>query len=329
MKNEKRYHYFHSVFTAVLYIVAGLLLATCVEKPQAQDTFTIGIVTYAKQLNPVIDGLKAGIADLGYAEDKDVTYVYNGAVKPEEVDQEVQNLLEQDVDLLFTLGTEPTLSAKRAVEGTDIPVVFAPVVKPVEEGIVESISHPGGNVTGIQTGNTLPKAVEWLLTLAPAAQIYTFYHPEDAVSLTSIAALRETAYLLEVEVIADETRTPEEVIAALEALPEDTVVFTVPFPSLEPGLDAYATTALEHDIAVGTYQADYMRDGILVSLSVDLFDIGHQAAHLVDQAHRGIAPADLPVETADGFLTINLVTAEAIGLDISDDLLEVADIIIR
>jgi putative ABC transport system substrate-binding protein len=101
-------------------------------------------------------------------------------------------------------------------------------------------------------------------------------------------------------------------------------------PSLEPGLDDYAEAALKQGVAIGAYHPAYMRYGILDNFSVDLVAMGAQAARMADQIlSGGAAPADLPVETADAVLTINLATANAIGLEIPDDVLSQANNIIR
>ena len=100
-------------------------------------------LNYVSVLTPTIDGFKTGMADLGYVEGKNATYIYNGVVEPQAIDGEVKNLLAQDVDMFFTVGNLPTLAAKRAVAGTDVPMVFGTIMKPVEEGVVESLRHPG------------------------------------------------------------------------------------------------------------------------------------------------------------------------------------------
>jgi putative ABC transport system substrate-binding protein len=195
------------------------------------------VINYTLALNPTFDGFKAGIAELGYVEDEDITYIYSGVLDPrhEVIDAKIRDMLTQGVDLLFTLGTLPTARAKTAVEDTNTPVIFAPVIDPVGQGIVESPRHPGGNVTGVQRGNTIPKSLEWLLTLVPGTtRVYVPYHPDDRVSVASIVSLREAASVLRVELVLDEVHSPEAVISAIEALPEDTVIFFVPMPSLEP-----------------------------------------------------------------------------------------------
>jgi putative ABC transport system substrate-binding protein len=320
---------YSSILIVILFIITGLLLTAC-GGVQAQDkTHTIGVICGHTALETSLEGFKEGLAELGYVEGENVTYIYNGAKPdPQAGEREAESLVAQDVDLIFTMGTQATLQAKQAVEGTDVPVVFAPVLNPVEEGVVESISHPGGNVTGVQMGNTLPKAVEWLFKLAPeATKVYVPYHPEDAVSVTAIAPLREAVSTLGVELLLDEVRTSEEAAAAIETLPEDAVFFMIPAPRL--GTNNFVEVATERGIATGSYLSGHVEAGTLVSYTSDFFFMGKQAASLADQALRGTAPADLPVETSEYFLNINLQTAEAIGLDIPDEILRQADTVIR
>ena len=279
-------------------IALALPLTACFAPPP--QTYTIGVINYTPALKTALDGFKAGMADLDYVEGENITYLYGGVLdpNPEEIDAKIQSMLAQGVDLLFTLGTLPTIRAKQAVEGTDIPVVFAPVIDPVGQGIVDSLHHPGGNVTGVQRGNTIPKSLEWLLTLVPeTTHIYTPYHLDDEVSIASIASLREAAAILKVELMLDEVNSPEEVTTAIETLPEDTAIFFVPMPSLESGVNDFVEAAIEHKIATTSLQPYHLETGVLVINDIDLFSVGKQAAGLANQILQGIAPADLPVET--------------------------------
>ncbi|MBN1428860.1 MAG: ABC transporter substrate-binding protein [Anaerolineae bacterium] len=323
-------HFRFPVIVVLFFVIAFLPAACGKAQPSTKSPYTIGILNESEALLVTFEGFKEGMAKLGYVEGEEVVYIYNGVmgVDSETIDQEIENLMAQDVDLLFAMGTAPAVRARPIVEETGMPVIFTPVINPVAEGIVDSLSRPGVNMSGIQTGTSLPKTIEWLLAVAPATNVYIPYHPDDAVTVTSISTLRGSEAGLGVDIIADEVDTPQEVVAALENLPEDTVVLFVPFPTLEPGLDDYAATALKHHIAIGTYHPVYMRNGILVNLSIDPYAIGLQAAQMVDQVIRGVAPADLPVETADSFLTFNQVTAKAIGLEIPNDILRLADTVI-
>jgi putative ABC transport system substrate-binding protein len=253
---------------------------------------------------------------IGYVEGKNITYIYHGVLDPDPqvIEREVKRLLDQKVDLFLTLGTRPALVATKALAGTAIPVVFAPVINPVGEGIVEYLSRPGGNATGVQDGDTLPKALEWLHKIAPqATKVYVLYHPRDNVAHAAIKPLRDIAPSLGVELVLDEVYNPGEAIAAIETLPKDAAIFVVPTPSLEP-LSALIEVAVQHGIAVGASNHSYlssMQAGAIVTYAGSFPAMGQQAARLADQIVQGTKPADLPVETAERFLHINLHTATA------------------
>jgi putative ABC transport system substrate-binding protein len=315
---------------ALCLMLTGLLLTACGGTTPAK-TYTIGVVNYVQVLDPVFVGFKTQMAALGYVEGKNVTYIYHGVLEPDPqvIGGEVKRFIDQKVDLLLSLGTLPALAAKKAVEGTNIPVVFAPVVNPVGEGIVESLSRPGGSVTGVQNGDTLPKALEWLHKIVPqATQIHVMYHPKDQVAQTSIKPLPALAPSLGVELVLNEVRSPEEAISAITTLPKDAAIFLVPTPSLEP-LSALIEVAVQHGIAVGANNPAYLKAGGVVIYAADFFAIGQQAARLADQSLKGTKPAVLPVETAEYSLRINLQAATAIGLDIPDEFLSQADMVMR
>jgi putative ABC transport system substrate-binding protein len=314
-------------------ILTGLLLTACGGTPSPK-TSTIGVVNYVPALEAVLAGFKARMAELGYVEGKNITYIYHGVLDPDPqvIEREVKRLLDQKVDLFLTLGTRPALVATKALAGTAIPVVFAPVINPVGEGIVENLSRPGGNATGVQDGDTLPKALEWLHKIVPqATKVYVLYHPRDNVAHAAIKPLRDIAPSLGVELVLDEVFNAGEAIAVIETLPKDAAIFVVPTPSLEP-LSALIEVAVQHGIAVGASNHSYlssMQAGAVVTYAGSFPAIGQQAARLADQIVKGAQPADLPVETAERFLHINLQTATAIGLDIPDEFLRQADMVMR
>jgi putative tryptophan/tyrosine transport system substrate-binding protein len=315
---------------ALCLMLTGLLLMACGGATPAK-TYSVGVVNYVAALTPVFEGFKARMAELGYVEGKNVTYIYHGTLAPDPqvIERAVKSLLDQKVDLCLTVGTQPTLVAKKAIEGTIIPVVFAPAINPIKEGIVESLIRPGGNVTGVQNSDTFPKALEWLHKIVPQAmKAYVFYHPKDAVALTAIRPLPAIASSLGIELVLDEVHSPQEAIATIETLPKDAAILLVPTPSLEP-LSALVEAAVKHGVAVGANHYTYLKAGALVTYAPNLSAIGKQAAQLADQIFKGTKPADLPVETAEYFLSINLQTATVLGRAIPDEILRQADTVMR
>jgi putative ABC transport system substrate-binding protein len=268
---------------------------------------------------------------LGYLEGKNITYIYHGSMQPDPqvIAREVQSLRDQKVDVFLTLGTLPTLAAKQATANTDIPVVFAPVINPVEEGVVSSLTRPSGHVTGVQNGDALPKAMEWLHKIVPqATQVHVIYHPQDSVARTATQSLSAIASALGVELVVNVAHNHEEAQSVIATLPNEAAIFLVPTPSLSP-LSVLIEAAINRGIAVGADNPVNFKAGGLFVYTADYAAMGQQAARLTDQIFKGTQPADLPVETAEYFLRINLQTAKAINLDIPDEILRQASSIMR
>jgi len=315
----------------VIALTTSILLSACGASNQ-KEIYKIGVVNLAPPLEPILEGFKAGMEETGYVEGQNITYIYDGpAANPDALDGVLENLKNEKVDLVLTFGTLATLTAKESLAETDIPIVFGPVTDPVASGIVTDVLNPGGNITGIQTGNPTPKRLEWLLKINPEIKrMYTFNNPDDNSSVQALAALTQTALIFNVELVIRDTSTPEEITAALNEMPDDIDAIFLPASAFfEKNNDQFVKFANEQKLPLATPATANVRDGALTSFGHDNVPLGRQASHLADQILRGIKPADLPIESADLFLSINLKTAEIIGLSIPDEIIRQADIIVR
>jgi len=312
------------------FSIVNLLLVAC-GGIQIQMPFTIGMIAEVSIHVPAIEGFKTGMTELGYVEGEDVIYLYNGVTgsDPVTIDAEIENLLVQDVDMLFTAGSLTTLRAKQAIAGTDMPVVFGAVANPVRGGFVESIAHPGGNLTGVQVGAEIPKAPEYLVRITPnSRKVYVPYNPDDWVSIAYFADLDQIASQLQIELVPGETRSVEEAVTAIENLPEDIdAIFRIPSPTLDARNEELSRAAIRRGLPMAAGHP--LDEAVLLTLASDTFDVGRQAARLADQIHQGVKPGDLPIETSEFFLTINLKAAEAIGLNVPEVILLQANTVIH
>jgi putative ABC transport system substrate-binding protein len=308
-------------------VVFGSFVSACgAREPEAR---TIGVVNLVPGLDDVVVGFKQGMAELGYVEGENVTYVYEGATGSIDIlESVVQGLVEADIDLILSVTTPATQAAQRATAGTDIPVVFVPVTDPVGAGLVDSLRNPGGNTTGVTFGVQERRRLEWLVQIVPTIEeIYVPYNPEDQSAVLALGTVSEAATNLGLGLITREVRSAEEIPAAVENIPEEAdAVFLLP----DSLLGSHATEFVELQLPTSAANPRDLTDhGVLTSYGIELTASGKQAARLADQIFRGVKPADLPVETAEFYLAINLRTAETIGLDIPDEVLEQADIIVR
>jgi len=318
-----------SILTAAFLVMASLLLAACgTSQPK---TVTVGVVNLSPTLSSAFDGFKEGLTEQGYVEGENVTYIYDGPVgSADALDPAIQKLVEAEVDLIFALSTPATLKAKKAVGGTDIPLVFAPVSDPVGSGVVADLRNPGGNLTGIKAGGSGPKALDWLMTIVPdAKQLFVLHNPDDSSSVQVLASLEGPAAAVGVELVVSEVRNKDEAAAAMANVPEGIdAVFILPSSRITAGADAIVQAAIEQGMPTAT-TSYLVEKGVLMTYGAEYFRVGKQAARLADQILKGAKAGDLPVETAEFVLGVNLPTAEAIGLDISDEILRQADVVIR
>jgi len=316
--------------TFVCAIVLSLLLVACLPPPP--QTYTIGVINIVPDLDTTLEGFKEGMTELGYLEGENVTYLYEGATtNMGELDSVAQSLVTADVDLILAITTPATQAAQRATADNDIPVVFVPVTDPVGAGLVDSLKQPGGNITGVTFGSQEGRRLEWLIQVVPTIkQIYVPYNPEDRSAVLALETASATAAKLDVEMITCEIRNLEEVTDAFENIPKEAdAIFFLPDSLVSTHMPDHIETAIRAKLPTSGANTEVVRNGILTSYGMEQTSSGRQAARLADQIFQGIKPADLPVETAEFFSAINLKTAETIGLDISDEVLLQADIIVR
>jgi putative ABC transport system substrate-binding protein len=318
-------------FIIAMALISSLTLGACTGTSQ-KKMYTIGVVNLSTSFESILDGFKSGMEAEGFKEGENVTYLYDGpAANPDALVPILENFKNKKVDLILAFGTTATQKAKQALEGTNIPVIFGPVTDPVGSGIVTNLLTPGGNITGIRTGNPASKRLEWLTAVVPGVQhIYVFNNPKDDSSVQGLAALTKTASVLNVELQIRDASTAEEVDAGLSAIPEDTdAIFILASAFLEAQLSKFVDTTDENKLPLSAPATANVRAGALTSFGQDNVPLGEQASRLAVQIFRGVKPADLPIETAELFTSINLKTAETLGLNIPNGIIRQADVVVR
>ena len=317
------------LLAAVGVVLSVLLLVACgTAQPQA---FTIGVINPVPQAQPIIDDFKAGMAGLGYVEEVNVVYFDEEPVGLEGLDARIQNVVEADVDLILTGTTLTVQKVKQATEGLGMPVVFFGVYDPVRSGVVESLIRPGGNLTGVRLGGGIPKQLELLLAVTPGLmRLFLLHNPDDDASVQGFVDLQRAAANLGIELVVSEVRTTDEVLLALDSMPEEVdAFFNLPSGFISVHMPTIVEFAIERQLPLTSQNTLAVHLGAIMSYGPDFSKMGKQVSRMAVKILDGTVPADLPVETADFFLAINLETVEAIGIDIPDEILRQADEIIR
>lgn len=318
------------ILTLALALLAAPLAAGA---EQASKVYRIGSLHHAFAPHvPWIEGLKAGLAELGLKEGREVLFEHRftegnlGALPAA-----AQELAKAGVDLIFSSGEQATEAAKAATR--TLPIVFVNVGDPVAAGVVRSISRPGGNITGVSSllAELTPKRLEVLKELAPAVRrVWMIYDVSDADAPPLVRKAEEAAPRLGVELVVRPVGTAQDLARALAALgPGDGVMISGRATVLDITAQIVAVSRSAR-VPVIFPAAFWLQWGGLVSYGPDYYAVGHQAARIVAKILRGAKPGDLPVEGANRIdLAINLKTAKEIGLTIPQSVLLRADRVIE
>jgi putative ABC transport system substrate-binding protein len=298
------------------------------EAQQARRPFRIGVLNAAwAASHPTVEGLKAGLKELGFEDGRDVTFdIRFTEGKLNTMPGAAEALVKAGVDLIFTSQEAATQAAKDATE--TVPIVFTLVGDPVGAGIVGQLAHPGGNVTGVSSLQTelVAKRLEVLKRLAPAVRrVWLIYYQVDLGTTPMISKALEASLRMKLDLsprglldagelkrVLGEVRRDDAVLAPEGSNPDLTIAI------IERSL------ALRVPAVFGT--ALWIGYGGLISYGPDYYAQGVQAAALVAKILRGARPQDLPVEGAEKIdLAVNLKTAELLGLTVPRKILFRAD----
>ncbi len=314
----------------VFFGIMMLILAACGQPQPQSKSATIGLITMGNT-DPMIANFKRTLAELGHVEGQNVTYVYDGSLQDlADVEPAVRRLRDAKVDLVFAFATPPARAAQQAFADTGIPIVFLLSSNPMQDKLVASLGQPGGTITGVSLYGSEAKRLEWLHQLDPKVKrVYFPYNPQTGSSLSVLAAMQAVAPKLGIELVEQQLVSPAEVDQALKTIPEDIDAITLAYEyiSFAPELSRIAR---ERRIPLSSPGIFGVKEtGALMSFGPDLVAAGGQSARLVHKILTGTKPADLPVETADSFLKLNLQTAQAIALTIPDAILRQATEVVR
>jgi putative tryptophan/tyrosine transport system substrate-binding protein len=242
-------------------------------------------------------------------------------------------LLQLAPDVIMANGT-PAAKTMQQLTRT-VPIIFIAGSDPVGDGLVQSLAHPGGNLTGF--GGLEPSEVAKLLGMlkqvAPrATHVGILMNPDSATHTRSVTLLAAAASSFAVEVVAAPAREPAEIEAAISQWrPQADYGLIVPAdPSTNSQRKFIIELAARYRLPTIFSQHAATADGGLMSYGVDIPELFRQAAIYADRILKGEKPGDLPVQLPTKFeLVINLKTAKSLGLDVPPSLLATADEVIE
>jgi putative tryptophan/tyrosine transport system substrate-binding protein len=323
-----------------LQTLGGVALAPAFGRAAAAQQFRkvwrVGMLdTASATLNAAnIAAFKAGMQQHGYVEGFNLVIDYRSPDgRIERLPELVAELIRLKCDVLVTRGTPPALAAKAATR--TIPIVMASVGEPVEAGLVESLSRPGGNITGLSAFVTqlTQKRIELLKELAPSiARIGSLDNMGNASVPAQWDETKLAAQALGLEALMFDVRKPEDIAPSFDAAVAKRVdAFAVGNDSVTlAGRREIAELAAKHRLPTVYATREFVDAGGLLSYAANYPDLYRRAAAYVDKILKGAKPADLPVEQPTKLeIVINLKAAKALGITVPGTLIARADEVIE
>jgi len=288
-----------------------------------------------RPMGRLVAAFRQGLAKAGYVEGQNVAIEFRWAdfSQSARLPALAAELVHRQVAVIFTGGFGGPAFAAKAATST-IPIVFAYGGDPVKGGLVASLSHPGGNVTGVTAinaelvskwlslaGDLVPQATT--VGFLSVSSYLAFYEDQKSQILAAARALGRQVIILE-------TRSDLDYEAAFKTLVQREAGALIVGPFAFRNTNEILALAARYKIPTIYPRRDYVEAGGLMSYAADYADTFRQAGVYTGRILAGAKPADLPVMLATKFeLVINLKTAKALGLEISPTLLATAHEVIE
>ena len=325
-----------TAFAAVLAV--SLLAAPLI--PEAQVVGKVPKIGFVEAGSSSVnqhfaDAFRQGLKELGYVEGRSIVIEERWAEgRTERFPVLLDELLRLKTDVIVQASTLGAVAAKKAT--TTVPIVFVGVSDPLGTGLVTSLAHPGGNLTGLSLAwaeGLAAKSPEFLKEMAPGvSRAALLFNPLGASMTPWVKETQAAASVLGIRLQEFEVRDAKGIDGAFAAMAREhlgaVIVITDPL-TLRHRTRLVQLAASNRLPAVYSF-GEFARAGGLLAYGPSVAEMFHRAAAYVDRILKGAKPADLPVEQPTKFeLIINLKTAKALGLTIPPTLLLRADQIIE
>jgi putative ABC transport system substrate-binding protein len=320
----------------LLAVGVGLIVAPQIGLAQPKSMPRIGVLWFASMDSPTASRNRAvfrqQLSELGYVEGKNIAIEERTAEgNADRLGGVARELVASRVDVIVTPGVTASRAARQATR--TIPIVMVHAGDPVGAGLIASLDRPGGNVTGTTNFSYAGKQVELMREVVPrAAKLAILLNPSNANASRYVTDAMEAGRKFNLSITVAEASRVEDLPNAFALIrdvrPDALLVMGEPF-LYEHRAEVFAFTASAR-IPAGHDLPNMAREGALVAYGPLIPDHYVMAARYVDRILKGAKPADLPVEQPARFeLVVNLKTAKALGLTISQSIIVRADEVIR
>jgi putative tryptophan/tyrosine transport system substrate-binding protein len=293
----------------------------------------VGVLLFGTpDTEPNLGAFLRGLRELGYVESQNIVIEYRYAQgQPDRLRGLARELVAIKPDLIFALGGDVAPSARVAT--STIPIVATVSSDPVQTGLVVSLAHPAGNITGVTfvSSDLAAKRLQFLREIAPnLARVAVIWNPDHVDP--EYREARTAAKTLGIQMQSLEVRSVEDFDAAFRTATSTSIQALMPISSRLMTINRSRIIQFsdQHQLLLASGWGPWAKEGALLSYGPDLDAITRRAAAYVDKILRGAKPQELPIEQPTKFqLVLNRKTAKSLGLEIPPTLLATADQVIE
>lgn len=325
-----------------LIIVYLLVLATLGYPTEELESakkkqYKVGIVYMGgKSFSQTVEGFKAGMRNLGYKDGKNIVYeVINTSGSKEKIANAVKEVIEKKPNVIYAITTPVTKEVQRLTEDKPIPVVFSVVADPVGSKFVKSIKEPGGNMTGVTNLaiELTEKRLEMFKRIVPnLKKVMWIYDPNADVSVKAAEHARKVCKKMGISYVEIKASNQDELLKVITSIKNSDAdgILHIANALLVANNKLLIDRTKKEKVPYFTTDAEIVEEGALANYGPNFYDIGRQSARLVDKVLTGIKPGTIPVEAPDKYdFIVNLKTANAIDIKISENVLSMATRVVK
>jgi len=317
------------------FLIGTLLLAASSGAQAQQPKAIRRIGVLAQDLQPgLLETFRDELRKLGYVEGSSISIeLRNAGGHNERLPSLAGELLRLGVDVIVAINTPAAQAAMKATR--TVPVVMMRIADPVKSGLVASLAHPGGNVTGLSfMPDALgPKGVELLReTLPKLSRMAALYQGDNAGAVVIVDEVERKGTQLGLTFVRLPVNDPNDYAGAFDAASRarSEALFVMDDGAITKHRRQILDLAAKHSLPVVSIYRDFAESGGLIAYGPSLDVVYRRAAAYVDMLLKGEAASDLPIEQPTKFdLVVNLKTAKALGITIPQAVLLRADEVIQ
>jgi putative ABC transport system substrate-binding protein len=270
------------------------------EEPAMEYKIGITQIVTHEALDLCRQGFIDQMADEGFEEEVNVNYILRNAGGEMSTAASIADyFVSVDVDLIFSIATPTTQACASAVEGTDIPIVFAAVTDPVAAGFADNWTEPGGQVTGASDWADVEAQVKLGMDIYPASRLGVIYNAGEVNSVVQVDELKKVQASLNITEIVEATvASTADVYAAAQSLVGDVDAIWEPSDNtVAAAIESVVQVCEDNDIPLFASDVGMAKGGAISGLGLDYYVNGQEAAKLAARVLEGEDPANIPIST--------------------------------